>query len=129
MFYSNSCSSTFDATGLGGGGIVGLGIAGEPTEPGELGGDGGTPGLFTPDAASIALPLKSLSVPANIMPDNVPVRNVAIGMINSKNLLSIGAIAFIGCVTKISEYNTTNTIPTSVNARQIPIKNFNLAIN
>jgi hypothetical protein len=36
-------------------------------------------------AASNALALKSLSPPANIIPDNVPVKNVAIGMINSKN--------------------------------------------
>ena len=48
------------------------------------------------DAASIAFALKSLSSPANMIPDNVPVRNVAIGIINSKNLLSTGLIPFIG---------------------------------
>jgi hypothetical protein len=47
-------------------------------------------------AASIALPLRSLSLPANIMPDKVPVKNVAIGIINSKNFWSIGEIAFSG---------------------------------
>ena len=36
-------------------------------------------------AASSALALKSLSPPANIIPLNVPVKNVAIGIINSKN--------------------------------------------
>jgi hypothetical protein len=33
--------------------------------------------------------------------DSVPVKNVAIGIINSKNFWSIGEIAFSGCVTKI----------------------------
>ena len=47
-------------------------------------------------AASSAFPLRSLSLPANIMPDNVPVKNVAIGIINSKNFWSIGDIAFNG---------------------------------
>jgi len=136
--YSNSPSSSFFAAegggggaGLAGGGITAgtLGIAVKPTALGVEGLAGGVPGLLTPDAASIALPLKSLSLPANMIPERVPVRKVAIGIINSKNLESIGAIAFIGCVTKIREYNTTNTIPTSVSARQIPIKNFSLAIN
>jgi len=139
--YSSSPSSSFFAAegggggaGLGGGGITEdtLGIAGIPVEPTGLGVeglDGGVPGLLTPDAASIALPFKSLSPPANMIPERVPVKKVAIGIINSKNLESIGAIAFIGCVTKMREYNTTNTIPTSVSARQIPIKNFSLAIN
>lgn len=36
-------------------------------------------------AASSALALRSLSLPANMIPLNVPVKNVAIGMINSKN--------------------------------------------
>ena len=47
-------------------------------------------------AASSAFPLRSLSLPANIMPDRVPVKNVAIGIINSKNFWSIGEIAFSG---------------------------------
>ena len=47
-------------------------------------------------AASNAFPLRSLSLPANIIPDNVPVKNVAIGIINSKNFWSIGEIAFKG---------------------------------
>jgi hypothetical protein len=64
-----------------------------------------------------------------MIPDRVPVKNVAIGIINSKNFWSIGLIAFNGCVTKMIEYRTTNTMPVSVRAKQIPIKNFNLAIN
>ena len=36
-------------------------------------------------AASSALALKSLSPPANMIPLSVPVKNVAIGIINSKN--------------------------------------------
>jgi len=131
--YSSSPSSSFFAAegggggaGLGGGGITFGAVA---TGLGVEGLDGGVPGLLTPDAASIALPFKSLSPPANMIPERVPVKKVAIGIINSKNLESIGAIAFIGCVTKMREYNTTNTIPTSVSARQIPIKNFSLAIN
>ena len=55
---------------------------------GETGG-----GLF---AASSAFALKSLSLPANMIPDSVPVKNVAIGIINSKNFWSIGLIAFKG---------------------------------
>ena len=47
-------------------------------------------------AASSAFPLRSLSLPANIIPDSVPVKNVAIGIINSKNFWSIGEIAFSG---------------------------------
>ena len=50
------------------GGVVGLGL---------------TVGALL--AASRALALRSLSPPANIIPDNVPVKNVAIGIINSKN--------------------------------------------
>ena len=74
-------------------------------------------------AAAKAIFCASLSFPANIIPDNVPVRNVAIGTINSKNFWSIGDIAFSGCVTKMIEYKTTKTIPVNVNARHIPIKN------
>lgn len=36
-------------------------------------------------AASNALALRSLSPPASIIPDSVPVKKVAIGMISSKN--------------------------------------------
>ena len=50
------------------GGVVGLGL---------------TVGALL--AASNAFALRSLSLPANMIPDNVPVKNVAIGMINSKN--------------------------------------------
>ena len=52
-------------------------------------------------AASNALARRSLSSPANMMPDRVPVKNVAMGMINSKNLLSTGLIPFMGCVTNM----------------------------
>ena len=65
-----------------------------------FGGPETTGGLF---AASNAFALRSLSPPANIIPDSVPVKNVAIGIINSKNFWSIGEIAFNGCVTKIIE--------------------------
>ena len=98
-----------DVDGAGGGG------------GGETGG-----GLF---AASNAFALNSLSSPANMIPDNVPVKNVAIGIINSKNLLSTGLIPFIGCVTKIRLYRTTKTIPKSVKPKMMPIKNFNLEFN
>ena len=54
-------------------------------------------------AASNALALRSLSPPANMIPLSVPVKNVAIGIINSKNFWSIGLIAFNGCFTKINE--------------------------
>jgi hypothetical protein len=96
-----------------------------------LGVDGvGAGGLFHPEfAACSAAFCASLSLPANIIPDRVPVKNVAIGTINSKNFWSIGEIALSGCVTKISEYNTTNTIPTKVNDKQTPIKNLRRAIN
>ena len=77
-------------------------------------------GLF---AASNAFAFRSLSPPANIIPDNVPVKNVAIGMIISKNFWSIGLMAFKGCVIKMIEYRTTKTIPVNVIAKQIPIKN------
>ena len=80
-------------------------------------------------AAFKAAACASLSPFDNMIPDNVPVKNVAIGIISSKNFWSIGLIALSGCVTNIKEYSTTNTIPVNVNARQIPIKNFNRAIN
>ena len=90
----------------------------------------GVGGLSHPEfAAFSAAACESLSPPANIMPDRVPVKNVAIGTISSKNFWSIGEIAFNGCVTKINEYKTTNTIPNTVNDRQMPIKNFRRAIN
>ena len=57
-------------------------------------------GLF---AASNAFAFRSLSLPANIIPDNVPVKKVAIGIIISKNFWSIGLIAFNGCVIKMIE--------------------------
>lgn len=57
-------------------------LAENPPDEG-LGVDGlGEPPLL---AASNAFILASLSPPANIMPLNVPVKNVAIGIINSKN--------------------------------------------
>jgi hypothetical protein len=98
--------------------------------PPKLGVDGGAGetvlGLV---AACNAIFCASLSPPANIIPDKVPVKNVAIGTINSKNFWSIGEIALSGWVTKIKEYNTTNTIPNKVSDKQIPIKNFSRAIN
>ena len=76
-----------------------LGVEGKPDEKVELedgagvgAGDTGV-GLL---AASSAFPLRSLSLPANMIPDSVPVKNVAIGIINSKNFWSIGEIAFKG---------------------------------
>ena len=80
-------------------------------------------------ADSSALARRSLSSPASMIPDSVPVRNVAMGIINSKNLLSTGLMPFIGCVTKIRLYSTTKTIPKSVSPSTIPIKNFNLALS
>ena len=71
----------------------------------------------------------SLPVPASMMPLSVPVRNVAMGMISSKNLESTGDIALSGCVTKIMLYNTTNTMPVKVMARQMPMKNFSLIMS
>ena len=48
-------------------------------------------------AASIAFMRASLSsLLANMMPESVPVKKVAIGIINSKNFWSIGDIAFSG---------------------------------
>ena len=57
----------------------------ENPEPPRLG--LGVLGLGDPPllAASSALALRSLSLPASIIPDRVPVKNVAIGMISSKN--------------------------------------------
>ena len=73
----------------------------EELDDGSLfGGAETTGGLF---AASNAFPLRSLSLPANMIPDRVPVKNVAIGIINSKNFWSIGEIAFNGCVTNMIE--------------------------
>ncbi len=84
--------------GGGGGGGMLMGAAG------GMGGLGGTPGVpnppmaggvakpltgralgTAPAAASRALALRSLSLPASMIPLKVPVRNVAMGMINSKN--------------------------------------------
>ena len=65
----------------------------------------------------------SLPVPASMIPLRVPVRNVAMGMISSKNFESTGEMAFKGCVTNMMEYNTTNTMPIKVRARQMPMKN------
>ena len=92
-------------------------------------GAGGSGDDGLPAAISIAFIAASLSLPANMMPDSVPVKNVAIGIINSKNFWSIGEIAFNGCVTKMIEYNTTNTIPVKVNAKQIPMKKRKRAIS
>ena len=47
-------------------------------------------------AASSAFIFASLSLPANMIPERVPVKNVAIGIINSKNFWSIGEIALSG---------------------------------
>ena len=47
-------------------------------------------------AACSAAFCASLSLPASMIPDRVPVKNVAIGIINSKNFWSIGLIAFKG---------------------------------
>jgi len=128
---------------LGGGGgmneLLGVGV-----EPNGVGAPNGA-GLFKPPdgsvgvgfgltgvdlvAASIAFIFASLSLPASIMPDRIPVRNVEIGINNSKNFWSIGDIALSGCVTKIIEYKTTNTMPVSVSVKQTPMKNFRRAIN
>ncbi len=62
----------------------------------EGAGDTGLALGTAPAAASKALALRSLSLPANMMPDKVPVKNVAMGMISSKNLLSTGLIPFMG---------------------------------
>ena len=62
----------------------------------------------------------------SIIPDRVPVKKVAIGWMSSKNFISLGAEAFIGCVTCIKEYSTANIIPVSVNDKQIPTIKFKL---
>jgi hypothetical protein len=84
-----------------------IGLGGIPIPPiGELiGVAGGVAGLFVqPEVAACSAAFcASLSPPANMIPDRVPVKNVAIGIINSKNFWSIGLIAFNGCVTKIIE--------------------------
>ena len=59
-----------------------LALAENPPPDGVLGVGLGDPPLL---AASKALALRSLSLPASIIPLNVPVKNVAIGMISSKN--------------------------------------------
>ena len=87
-----------ESIGAGMGAGMGAGGLGD-TGAGELVTGGGADFV----AASMALPRRSLSSPASMMPDNVPVKNVAIGMINSKNLLSTGLMPFMGCVTKINE--------------------------
>jgi len=94
-------------TGVGTG-ILGFGIVGDtggvantgPETDGVVGAGETGVGLF---AASNAFAFKSLSLPANIIPDNVPVKKVAIGIIISKNFWSIGLIAFNGCVIKMIE--------------------------
>ena len=72
----------------------------EPDDDSVFGGPETTGGLF---AASNAFARNSLSLPANMIPLSVPVKNVAIGIINSKNFWSIGEIAFNGCVTNMIE--------------------------
>ena len=53
-----------------------------PPSDGVLGAGLGEPPLLAAFSASI---LASLSLPASIIPERVPVKNVAIGMISSKN--------------------------------------------
>ena len=74
------------------GGVLGIGEKLGDTLGVDGGGETGV-GLF---AASNAFACKSLSPPANMIPDKVPVKNVAIGIIISKNFWSIGLIAFNG---------------------------------
>ena len=112
--------------------VLRAGIWKPRTRPGGFEGVGaiGVGGLSQPLLAAVnACFAASLSLPANMIPESVPVKNVAIGTINSKNFWSIGEMAFKGCVTKINEYNTTNTIPNRVSDKQTPIKNFRRAIN
>jgi hypothetical protein len=117
------------AIGDGGAEIAGLLNEGGIPPVGELGDPPLVGGGADFEAASMALARSSLSSPANMMPDSVPVKNVAMGMISSKNLLSTGLIPFMGCVTKIRLYRTTNTIPNKVSPSTIPIKNFNRALS
>ena len=71
--------------GIGGGAIIGL-CGNEPPHVEEDVGDGIGLTVGLAFAASNAFILASLSsFPANIIPDSVPVKNVAIGIINSKN--------------------------------------------
>lgn len=95
-----------DAAGAGGGGMPagGLNVAGllnDDTIPLVLGEPPPTGVGADLLAASMALPRSSLSSPANMIPDSVPVKNVAMGIMSSKNLLSTGLIPFMGCVTNI----------------------------
>jgi hypothetical protein len=41
----------------------------------------------------------------------------------------MGLMAFKGCVTNMIEYSTTNTMPTKVSARQMPMKNLSRAMS
>ena len=73
----------------GGGGRLGppiMGLVGTGA-PGALGKGGmlGLAGVLAPAAASMALALRSLSLPANMIPLRIPVRNVDIGTSISKN--------------------------------------------
>ena len=133
---------TGDMLGGGGGGGMPMGATGDT---GGLGGNAiepnppvlGAPGMgltgracgTAPAAASRALAFKSLSLPASMIPESVPVRNVAMGMISSKNFWSMGLMALSGCVTNMIEYSTTNTMPTKVKARQMPMKNLSRAMS
>ena len=74
-----------------------LADVGKPDRPAV---DGGTDLV----AASMALARSSLSSPANMIPLSVPVRNVAMGMMSWKNLLSTGLMPFMGWVTNETEY-------------------------
>ena len=120
------------ATG-GTGGLGGDAIEPNPPAPGVLAAVGmeltGRACGTAPAAASRALALRSLSLPASMIPESVPVRNVAMGMINSKNFWSMGLMALSGCVTNMIEYSTTNTMPTKVSARQMPMKNLSRAMS
>jgi hypothetical protein len=71
----------------------------------------------------------SFPVPANMMPDSVPVKKVAMGMINSKNLLSTGLMALSGWVTNMMLYSTVNTMPTKVTAKHPPMNTLRRIIN
>ena len=56
----------------------------EPAEPNAPGSDGRA-GWLAPAAASMALALRSLSLPASMIPLKMPVRNVDMGTSISKN--------------------------------------------
>jgi hypothetical protein len=64
-----------------------------------------------------------------MMPDRIPQRNYATGMMTSKNFWSIGLMALSGCWTNMTEYRIVKIIPISVNVRQSPMMNFNRTIN